>query len=468
MTSRIIHTILLAFTCFFAFSQKVTISEDINLRSDFMYDILGQVDDKILLYRDKGLNHTLQVFDENLWEKEQVELQFEKKRIDPIGLVAGEKDFSFFYAYRKKGDQLLSCRKFDSDGVLLDTATISVNNALLNYQKYFFANSRNRRFVALFHFQKDNGLRISLFDTKEMKLMWENMYTFDFPFVRRDFRELVVSDKGAAFLIFEKDNFRIGRPSTTIEAYYLNASDGFLTKQTLSLEDHYLVDYRVDFDNVNDKLVIAGLYGDKFRSRSNGYFILRNGFFQFTPFDEALFAELEKNNKRKVNNLEDYVIADIIVREDGGLIIVSEMQREFSRKTNVLEGRRQSFDLRAYTDYYNEDMVVMSVHPDGKEHWRQVLRKKQFSQDDGGYYSSFFVFKSPTELRFIFNDEIKPDNTVSEYLLNPLGENERNIVMNTEYQKLKLRFQEAVQISTRDFLVPSERNSKFNLVKVSF
>jgi hypothetical protein len=111
---------------------------------------------------------------------------------------------------------------------------------------------------------------------------------------------------------------------------------------------------------------------------------------------------------------------------------------------------------------------VFSIHPNGKEHWKKILRKKQFSQDDGAYYSSFFVFKSPSELRFIFNDEIKMDNTVSEYILNPIGENERNIVMNTEYQKLKLRFQEAIQISTRDFLVPSERNSKFNLVKVSF
>lgn len=449
-------------------AQKVTVSEDINLRTDFMYDILGKVDNKILLYRDKGQNHMLQVFDDNLWEKEQIELQFEKKRIDAVGLVPGEKDFAFFYAYRKKGDQILSCRKFDADGALVDTATIAINNALLSFQKFFYAYSKNKRYVALFNFEKDNAMRVYLFDALKMQLMWSNIYAFDFQFVRRDFREMIISDFGSAFMIFEKDNFKLGKSNATIESYYLEEGNGDLIQQTFSLEDKYLVDYAIDFDNVNQRLVFAGLYGDRFRSRANGYFVLKGNAFEFTAFDQALFNELEKNNKRKVNSLEDYMMEDIILREDGGLILVAEMQREFSRKSNMLEGRRQSFDVRAYTDYYNEDMVIISLHPNGKEHWRKVLRKKQFSQDDGGYYSSFFVFKSPTELRFIFNDEIKQDNTVSEYIVNPLGENERNIVMNTEYQKLRLRFQEAIQISPSDFLVPSERNTKFNLVKVSF
>ncbi len=449
-------------------AQKVTISEDINLRSDYLYDILGKIDGKILLYRDKGLDHTLQVFDENLWEKETVDLDFEKKRIEIIGLVPREKDFGFFYSYRRKGDQVLSCRKFNASGNLIDTATIAVNSALLTYEKYFYAYSKNKQFVALFNFEKDNSMRIYLFDLKNMVVVWNNLYAFDFAYVKRDFREIVLADNGSSYLIFEKDNFKLGKPNAFIEVFKLDASSGNLSNQSFSMDEKYIVDYKVDYDNVNQSLVVAGLYGEKFRSRADGYFILKDGFFKFTPFDESLFHELEKNNKRKVTNLEDYVLAEILLREDGGIIMVSEMQRQFSRKSNVLDGRRQSFDISSYVDYYNEDLVVFSVHPNGEEHWRRILRKKQFSQDDGGFFSSFFVFKSPTELRLIFNDEIKQDNTVSEYIVNPLGENERNIVMNTEYQKLKLRFLEAIQISTSEFLVPSERNAKFNLVMVSY
>ena len=461
-----IFVLVLLFTS--SWAQEVTISDDINLRSDFMYEILGKVDDKILLYRDKGLDHTLQIFDDNLWQKESSELQFEKKRIEVVGLVSGEKDFNFFYNYRLKGDQILACRKFGSSGELLDTATISVNNALLSYQKYFFAYSKNKRFVALFSFFKDNAIKVHVFDNNKMEQVWENTYAFDFAFVRRDFSEFLVTDRGAGFLIFEKEKFKIGKPESRIDAYYLNEKTGGLTKREIAIEEKHVVDYRVDFDNINNNLVLAGLYGDKYKSRADGYFILRDDSIDFTPFEQELYRSLELNNKRKVNSLEDFVIADLVIRADGGLILITEMQREFSRKSSVGESRRQSFDMRAYTDYYNEDLVVFSIHPDGKKHWSRILRKKQFSQDDGGYFSSFFIFKSPTELRLIFNDEIKQDNTVSEYILNPIGENERNIVMNTEYQKLKLRFLEGIQISTSDFIVPSERNNKFNLVKVSF
>ncbi|GLR18981.1 hypothetical protein [Portibacter lacus] len=448
--------------------QRVTVSEDINLRSDYMYDILGKVDDKILLYRDKGFNHVLQVFDENLWEKESIELNFEKKRVTALGLLSGESDFTFFYTYRRKGDQVLACRKFDADGSLLDTTTLTTTNSLLNYQKYFFAFSKNKRYASIFSFEKENAIKVFMFDTQKMEVTWSNIYAFDFAFIRRDFREFMVSDNGGGVIVFKREEFKIGKPDERIEAYYMASTQGLITQQIIPFGDKYIVDYGIEYDNTNEKFVIAGLYGDKFRSRADGYFMMVDGSLRYIPFRSDLFTELEKNSKRKVNFLEDYVVADIIVREDGGVLMVSEMERQFSRKSNMVEGRRQSFDMRAYVDYYNEDMVVTSIHPTGDLHWQRVLRKKQFSQDDGGFFSSFFAFKSPTELRLIFNDEIRQDNTVSEYIINPIGDNERNIVMNTEYQKLKLRFREAIQISPRDFIVPSERNSKFNLVKVSF
>ena len=37
-----------------------------------------------LIFLVAGFNHILQIFDDNLWEKESVELQFEKKRIDAV------------------------------------------------------------------------------------------------------------------------------------------------------------------------------------------------------------------------------------------------------------------------------------------------------------------------------------------------------------------------------------------------
>ena len=119
-------------------------------------------------------------------------------------------------------------------------------------------------------------------------------------------------------------------------------------------------------------------------------------------------------------------------------------------------------------DYYYDELFVISIHPTGQEHWATVLPKKQFSQDDGGIFSSFFLFKTPSKLRFIFNDEIKNENTVSEYVLGGTGAFDRNSVLSTSGLELKLRFQDAVQINGNELLIPSERRNRLKLVRLNY
>ena len=80
----------------------------------------------------------------------------------------------------------------------------------------------------------------------------------------------------------------------------------------------------------------------------------------------------------------------------------------------------------------------------------------------------FFLVKTPKALRLLFNDEIKYENTVSEYVLRGNGKKDRNSVLNTSYQKLQLRFQDALQVASNEILIPSERRSRLRLVKVVY
>ena len=68
----------------------------------------------------------------------------------------------------------------------------------------------------------------------------------------------------------------------------------------------------------------------------------------------------------------------------------------------------------------------------------------------------------------MYNDEIKNNNTVSEYVLDPLGNTERKSVLSTEYQNLRLRFSQAIQTGSASLIVPSEKNWKMNMVKIEY
>jgi hypothetical protein len=123
---------------------------------------------------------------------------------------------------------------------------------------------------------------------------------------------------------------------------------------------------------------------------------------------------------------------------------------------------------RSIIDYYYNDIFIIAINPDGEFHWQSVLYKKQYSQDDMGAFSSFFIFRTPEKLHLLFNDEIKYENTVSEYLLRGDGKSERKSILSTENQKIRLRFKDALQVNAQRIIIPSERRGRLRLARLEF
>ena len=183
------------------------------------------------------------------------------------------------------------------------------------------------------------------------------------------------------------------------------------------------------------------------------------------------------DKKTKVTKgLFDVGIQDIVLRQDGGAVIICEQLKDFERATGSTSSSLNT--TRAYysgrengryaVDHYYEDLFLFSIHPDGKHHWQEILHKKQFSQDDDAAFSSFFLAKTPQKLRLIYNDEIRNENTVSEYLIEGNGTFDRNSILNTASQDLRLRFRESKQVAANEIIVPSERKSRLKLVRMQF
>ena len=94
--------------------------------------------------------------------------------------------------------------------------------------------------------------------------------------------------------------------------------------------------------------------------------------------------------------------------------------------------------------------------------------KKQYSYDDAGIYSSYGLFKTPQITRILYNDEIKNENTVSEYLLTGSGAFQRKILMSTDRQDIKLQFGSSVQIDLKEIIIPSVWKSSLKLVQLRY
>jgi len=243
---------------------------------------------------------------------------------------------------------------------------------------------------------------------------------------------------------------------------------------TISMESKLSFDVVFSYDNLNQNLVAGGLYSIKNLNRANGYFSMivstsnpKNHNLKFVPFDDDFVSDLEGKRIKENKGINDVEIREVVFRRDGGMLLIYEMTKLYERRLN--SSRNTGGVGLSYTvDYYYDNLFIISVHPDGDTHWKNILHKKQYSQDDGASYSSYFLLKTPMNLRLLFNDEIRHENTVSEYVLTGKGELDRNSVFSTENQDIRLQFTNAMQIASNELLVPSVRRNQLRLVRVTY
>ncbi|HMP28418.1 MAG TPA: hypothetical protein PKD85_02390 [Saprospiraceae bacterium] len=464
--------------------SNVKISRDIGIRTEYSYEILPNFAGRNLLFRDRGKEFFIDVFDEDLEYIRTDDIVFDTRRVSVNKVLVKDSLLYVFHTFYKKDSTLLAVRYYNTGLELMKSDT------LLRYKsEEFDINFReimsfDESKLALFQIVKSSFLCIVVdikgYDSHIVSSIKSN---FRDRGSRESFRGLRVTNKGNYFIVFESGNDWDKPKGHYFSLFYNQGGTEFL-ESVIEVPKVLSSGVRINFDDANQRFGLAGLYGSRRVEDVEGIYFFNKSIaaigpkeeVQLVPVDKKVVEELYGRSKAKKPIIRDHMIKLLRHRSDGGLIIVTEMQKEFVRRggTFPVAGAPMAFGgnnlgqtmSRNLVDHYNEDLIVFSLNKDGGVDWRKVLFKKQFSQDDDGAFSSFFYFSTDKRLRLIFNDEIKASNTVSEYVLDPSGRYERNAVLNTDYKDLKLRFRDAVQISSSEFIVPSERNYKLALVKL--
>jgi len=460
-------------------AQQVAVSKEFNIRTDYAYEILGHIEDNILLYRDKGFDKMISAFDNDLQFKWENKIYFEHKKVKVIGLTPRDSVFSIFYAMKKDGVEYLRVGNYDGGARLRDSLTVIEQERDLVGQQFEIINSEDKKKSLLYFTDHNDRFKVIVYDHVKDTLDWEEDFYFEGIDINDDLFDIQFTNTGEVVLLLEKDS-RMGKDDKGVlefivfSKYNRSGSIG-----QIHYNNKYLQDIKMSIDEENSRIGFFGLYNDKKAKWADGYFYqfidwnkLANQYeFEFKAFSPELIVDVYGPNAKKKKGLNFFLINDVFWRKDGGLIMIMEMQRQFSRRNNYdIIGRSSAdyYSSRGWVDYFSEDMVIMALHPDGSEHWTEVLFKKQFSQDDGGIYASYYPFITPSRLRLIYNDEIKKENTVSEYVLNGIGEYKRESLFSTRYQNIKLRLMDALQISNNEILIPSQKNYNLSLVKISY
>ena len=304
---------------------------------------------------------------------------------------------------------------------------------------------------------------LQVFD-EDFNEMWTKEITLPFNDDKFSVEEYRVDNDGNVYLlgvVYEDGSRsrRSGKPTyqymlltyrnngKNVEEYKVNLGEKFITDLT----------YRVAR---NGDLIFSGFYSDKGTSSVKGTYFFRLNpttkeisnknlkAFDFRFLTEYLTANKvekarkadQKGDKKRGPELYQYALDELILRSDGGAVLIAEQFYVEQRFDNFdrfspfnsrfgfgnTRFRNRANNFRDQINYYNyNDIIVVNIKPTGEIEWTARIPKQQTTTDDGGYFSSYAMSIVRDKFYFVFNDNPKnyDPNDKSNKLYNYNGRN---------------------------------------------
>ena len=298
-----------------------------------------------------------------------------------------------------------------------------------------------------------------------------------------EYAKVLIDNAGNSYLIFtaEKD----GKDNVYGDEYYivrLDKATSLQTSYTLKCEKEIFGEPQFELDNVSGNLIFCGFYdqkGDAADAAANGFFYLQYGAADgqlrhaaYNPFPTEFMATLTGRTVDPANNrLFTFNIRKMLLRMDGGAMIAAESvikdKREVMMSAPSMMGSPYN-SYRTINTYSFNDIIAFSIKPDGSIDWNAIMRKKQTSEDDSGFNSSFAFANEKERVHFLYLDEISNTGSINEYKLSSKGESERVLLFNQEDKDVFVIPKLGKQVSPNELLIPSVRSGNFRLVRVRY
>ncbi len=189
------------------------------------------------------------------------------------------------------------------------------------------------------------------------------------------------------------------------------------------------------------------------------------------PFDERLRAMTGERSLRHA--FANQHLRQLVIRKDGGFVAVSEesyvtTRSSYSPGWGYYSMYGPFMGGAQVREYVFNDVLALSVDASGALQWPSFIRKEQYSQEDGGLFSSFAFVNTGAHLGFLFNNFNRQRSSITLVQMEDDGQQQfRNFDVEGETAPDWLP-RMAKQISAREVIVPCLLRKKICFARVSF
>jgi len=338
-------------------------------------------------------------------------------------------------------------------------------------------------------FDRRSGKRLSLtVYNDKLEKQWTK--AVELPFQDRNFEveNYEVDRSGNVYILgrlIDRNNVSLfsNRPYYTyvIVAYRNNGKD--VKEYDVSLGDDFITDLTIRVGNDGD-LICAGFYSERTTQSMKGSFFSKISAETKRMYDikkgefdsEFLSQFMSKRRAKKKRELFNYRIDKLILRSDGGALMIAEQFFVVATTHTDANG----FQTTTYTYYYN-DIIAINMNPDGSIEWATRVPKRQI--DGSGAFSSYAMTISKGKIYFIYNDhpknltqtnfrKIKNFNgkrsVVNLAVLSPDGSYKKYPLFNNRDERILMQPKIAQQVSADEMIIFGLFKRRYKFGRVTF
>lgn len=381
------------------------------------YAVVGMTGDRLYTYSSSSAGSALDAYDDSMNKVATVLLDFFPDKIYQVRFIAYPDKIIALYQALESNKVVQYAALLDDKGRLkgkpveLNSVKTGIFGATRTY--FLSAVSDNKKMILIYS-ANDKGKEVEF----EGKLIDDNL-----TIVKRtkavfkadnevEHGEVNVSNTGTVYMAA----YTTTGPQKYADQYWILKLEPGATKfepKELELGDRFAASGYMKIDNVNNKVYFGGFYSDKKNGNFDGViyaaYDIASGVYvnkRFIPFDADLINTVGARRKNHV--FDNYEAKQLIVKNDGGFVLISEVHFVTTRSNYSPGIGYYSFYSPATSsmvhEYHYNDIMALSYNKDGVRDWGSYIPKEQYSQEDGGVFSSYALLNTGGTLAFLYND----------------------------------------------------------------
>lgn len=480
---KILCGLLAAFFCIQANAQQVLYSPYSNFSvKEGNIAVVGKTGGRIYTFRGDSDGYFLDAWNDSMQPVATVILDFLPQKIyDTQFSIAGD-SITLLYQYQQGRDLFLYGAVLDGEGRLLRrplkldqkrTGFLGAGN-----EYYSFLSSDDKRSLAAFTIGDDSR------ELEVKAVVFQN----DLNSIRR-IGSMVKRDGNLLAVRPVLTNNRdlvipvrqtTGRRDAYDKLFLLRFADSARAYSVMDIPttDVFVEEPFIRTAPQDGNIYVAAFYSNRKNGNPDG--LLYAGFDGQTfnsirqisvPFNDQLRAMTGERSLRHA--FANQHLRQLIIRNDGGFVAISE-ESYVNTRSNYSPGWGYYSVYGPFMggtqvrEYFYNDILALSVDASGALQWPSFIRKEQYSQEDGGLFSSFAFVNTGANLGFLYNNFNRQRSSITLVQMEADGQQQfRNFDVEGETAPDWLP-RMAKQVSAREVIVPCLMRKKICFARVAF